>query len=146
MLNRRLIARTRFRVVVSVASYSGDGVGYSRRHHGSRYLRNDGTPSSRKCCAAKRPIRDGENGSQTKSSVLSGTTIACGALGFALLMWTPKTGSGILVYVVLLTVLAITAMALFSRRVEITTPPTRSPERRQRASSCWPNCWACGRS
>jgi hypothetical protein len=37
-----------------------------------------------------------------KATLISGTTIACGALGFALLMWTPKTGSGILVYVVLL--------------------------------------------
>lgn len=42
--------------------------------------------------------------------------IACGALGFALLMWTPKTGSGILVYVVLLAVLVTTAMILFSRK------------------------------
>jgi type IV secretory pathway TrbD component len=51
-----------------------------------------------------------------KATLLSGTTIACGVLGFALLMWTPRTGSGILVYVVLLAVLAITAMVLFSRK------------------------------
>jgi type IV secretory pathway TrbD component len=51
-----------------------------------------------------------------KAALLSGITIACGALGFALLMWTPRTGSGILVYVVLLTVLVITAMILFSRK------------------------------
>jgi LPXTG-motif cell wall-anchored protein len=51
-----------------------------------------------------------------KAALLSATTIACGALGFALLMWTPKTGSGILVYVILLAVLAITAMVLFSRK------------------------------
>ena len=49
-----------------------------------------------------------------KAALLSGAVIACGALGFALLMWTPKTGSGILVYVVLLVVLAITAMVLFT--------------------------------
>jgi LPXTG-motif cell wall-anchored protein len=51
-----------------------------------------------------------------KAALLSGTTIACGALGFALLIWSPKTGSGILVYIVLLAVLAITAMILFSRK------------------------------
>jgi len=51
-----------------------------------------------------------------KAALLSGITIACGALGFALLMWTPKTGSGILVYVALLAVLAIAAMVLFSRK------------------------------
>lgn len=51
-----------------------------------------------------------------KTALLSGTMIACGALGFALLMWTPKTGSGILVYVVLLAVLVTTAMILFSRK------------------------------
>jgi len=48
-----------------------------------------------------------------KAALLSGTTIACGALGFVLLMWTPKTGNDILVYAVLLAVLAITAMVLF---------------------------------
>lgn len=53
---------------------------------------------------------------QKRKALLSGATIACGALGFALLMWTPKTGRGILVYVVLLAVLAITAMILFSRK------------------------------
>jgi nitrogen fixation-related uncharacterized protein len=51
---------------------------------------------------------------QKRKALLSGTTIACGALGFALLMWTPKTGSGILVYVALFAVLAIAAMVLFS--------------------------------
>ena len=51
-----------------------------------------------------------------KAALLSGITIACGALGFALLMWTPKTGSGILVYVALLAVLAIAAKVLFSRK------------------------------
>lgn len=51
-----------------------------------------------------------------RTPLLSGVTIACGALGFALLMWTPKTESGILVYVVLLAVLAIAAMVLFSRK------------------------------
>jgi hypothetical protein len=51
-----------------------------------------------------------------RTTLLRGTTIACGVLGFALLMWTPKTGSCILVYVVLLAALAITAMILFSRK------------------------------
>ena len=69
MLNKRLIARTRFRVVVSAASYSGDGVGYIHRHYGSRYLLNDGRPAAANIADAKRPIRDGENGSETKNSV-----------------------------------------------------------------------------
>jgi hypothetical protein len=51
-----------------------------------------------------------------KAALLSGITFACGVLGFALLMWTPRTGSGILVYVASLVVLAITAMVLFSRK------------------------------
>jgi len=49
-----------------------------------------------------------------KAALLSGAVIACGVLGLALLMWTPRTGSGILVYVALLVVLAIMAMVLFS--------------------------------
>jgi hypothetical protein len=51
-----------------------------------------------------------------RTTLLGGTTIACGILGFVLLMWTPKTGGGILVYVVLFAVLAITSIILFSRR------------------------------
>jgi LPXTG-motif cell wall-anchored protein len=50
-----------------------------------------------------------------KTSLLSGVTIAFGIVGFALLMWTPKTGSGVLVYVALFAILAITALILFSR-------------------------------
>ena len=50
-----------------------------------------------------------------KTSLLSGAAIACGLLGFALLMWTPTTGGGILVYVALFAVLAIAALILFSR-------------------------------
>jgi hypothetical protein len=50
-----------------------------------------------------------------KTSLVSGITIACGLLGFALLMWTPKTGSGVLIYVALFVILAITALILFSR-------------------------------
>ena len=51
-----------------------------------------------------------------KAALLSGITIACGALGFVLLMWTPKSGSGILVYVVLLVIVVITAIVLFARK------------------------------
>jgi hypothetical protein len=54
---------------------------------------------------------------QKRKAVLqSETTIACGVLGFALLLWTPRTGRGILAYVVLLAGLAITVMVLFSRK------------------------------
>ena len=51
-----------------------------------------------------------------KTTLLSGITIAVGILGLALLMWTPKTGSGVLVYVVLLAILVITAIVLFARK------------------------------
>ncbi len=48
--------------------------------------------------------------------LLAVVTAACGTLGFVLLMWTPATGKGILIYVVLLAVLIVMAIALSSRR------------------------------
>lgn len=47
--------------------------------------------------------------------LLAAVTAACGTLGFGLLMWTPATGRGIFVYVVL-GVLVVMAIALSSRR------------------------------
>lgn len=48
--------------------------------------------------------------------LLAVVTAAYGTLGFGLLMWTPATGRGIFVYVVLLGVLVVMAIALSSRR------------------------------
>lgn len=55
------------------------------------------------------------SGITQKKGLLSAATLACGALGFALLMWTPKSGKGILAYVALFAILAIAALILFSR-------------------------------
>jgi hypothetical protein len=44
------------------------------------------------------------------------TTFACGILGFVLFMWTPTTGRGILVYVVLFAVLIAMAVVLSPRK------------------------------
>ncbi len=55
------------------------------------------------------------SGITQKKGLLSAATLGCGALGFALLMWTPKSGRGILAYVALFAILAIAALILFSR-------------------------------
>lgn len=55
------------------------------------------------------------SGITQKKGLLSAATLVCGALGFALLMWTPKSGRGILAYVALFVILAITALILFPR-------------------------------
>jgi hypothetical protein len=49
---------------------------------------------------------------KTKRVLLWMITSICGALGFVLFMWTPKTGKGILAYVALLAVLVVIAIAL----------------------------------
>lgn len=53
---------------------------------------------------------------KSRKALLGVTTIACGILGFVLFRWTPRTGSGILVYVVLFAVLVVMAIALSSRK------------------------------
>ena len=50
--------------------------------------------------------------------VLRVVTTACGLLGFALFMWTPKTAGGILAYAILLAVFVIVAVVLFRRSRE----------------------------
>jgi hypothetical protein len=57
-----------------------------------------------------------------RTTLLAGTTILCGILGFALFMWTPKTGGGIFVYAVLFAVFAITTIVLSSRKSRGTDP------------------------
>jgi uncharacterized membrane protein YfcA len=51
-----------------------------------------------------------------RKALLGVTTFACGILGLALFRWTPTTGLGILVYVALLAVLIVMAIALSPKR------------------------------
>jgi hypothetical protein len=47
-----------------------------------------------------------------RKALLGATTFACGMLAFALFMWTPTTGRGILLYVALFALLIIMAICL----------------------------------
>jgi len=49
---------------------------------------------------------------ETKKVLLRITTAVAGVLGFVLLMWTPKTGKGILAYAAIFVALAVIAIAL----------------------------------
>ena len=51
---------------------------------------------------------------KTKKAFLRITRAVAGVLGLVLLMWTPKTGKGILAYVALFAVLAVIAIAFAS--------------------------------
>jgi hypothetical protein len=59
----------------------------------------------------------------TKSALLGAIKIACGILAFALFIWTPRSGRGILVFAVLFAVLIALAIVL--------SPP--------RDAGYWPN-------
>jgi hypothetical protein len=54
--------------------------------------------------------------------LLRAVTTACGLLGFALFMWTPKTAGGILAFTILLAIFAIAAVVLFRRNRESNDP------------------------
>jgi hypothetical protein len=54
---------------------------------------------------------------ETKKALLRMTTAAGGVLGFVLLMWTPKTGKGILAYVGIFAVLVVIAIVFAPKRV-----------------------------
>ena len=78
---------------------------------------------------------------ETSRKVLLGvTTIACGILGFVLFRWTPNTGNGLLLYVLLFAVLVIIAIVVSSRKredigpagpriIELSTATTGPPAR-----------------
>lgn len=53
---------------------------------------------------------------EAKKALLWITGVACGVLAFALLMWTPKTGKGILTYSALFAALVVIAIALAPKR------------------------------
>ena len=53
---------------------------------------------------------------KTKKILLRITTAVAGVLGFVLLMWTPRTGKGILACVAIFAVLAVIAIALAPTR------------------------------
>jgi type IV secretory pathway TrbD component len=53
-------------------------------------------------------------GPRARRTLLRATEVACGVLGFALLMWTPATGSGLLAYLVLFALLIGMGIALSS--------------------------------
>ncbi len=53
---------------------------------------------------------------ETKEALLRITKATCGVFGFVLLMWTPKTGKGILVYLAIFAILAVIAIAFARTR------------------------------
>jgi high-affinity Fe2+/Pb2+ permease len=53
---------------------------------------------------------------KSRKTCLGVIAFACGILGFALFMWTPTTGRGILVYAVLFAVLIVMAIVLSARK------------------------------
>ena len=57
---------------------------------------------------------------KTKKAFLRITTAVAGVLGLVLLMWTPKTGKGILAYVALFAVLALTLFLAARKRLKQT--------------------------
>ncbi len=53
---------------------------------------------------------------KTRKALLGVTTFACGILALVLFRWTPTTAKGILVYMALLVVLIVMAIALSPRK------------------------------
>jgi hypothetical protein len=69
-------------------------------------------PKKGPLCLGRRCEPDVAISDKARKILLRVTEGACGILGLALFMWTPKTGQGILVYMIILAVLIVFAIIL----------------------------------